>query len=106
MINELRNAVAIDIDIVQGIVYWTDVEHDSLQRAKIGAHNNSFETVIQFNLESPEGIAVDWVGRKIYWTDRYPGKIEVSELDGRNRAVLISENVQRPRAIVVHPKYR
>ena len=88
------------------MIYWTDIVHDSIQRAKIGAHNNSFETVIQFNLESPEGIAVDWIGRKLYWTDRSPGKVEVSELDGRNRAVLISENVKRPRAIVVHPKYR
>jgi hypothetical protein len=96
----------MDIDIQQGMVYWTDIVHDSIHRAKIGAHNNSFEIVTQFNLESPEGIAVDWIGRKLYWTDGTPGKIEVSELNGRNRAVLISENVQRPRAIVVHPEYR
>ena len=106
LINDLSNAVAIDIDFEQGMVYWTDIAHDSLQRAKIGAHNNSFETVIQFNLESPEGIAIDWIGKKLYWTDRSPGKVEVSELDGKNRAVLISKNIQRPRAIVVHPQYR
>ena len=106
LINELPNAIAIDIDIEQGMVYWTDIAHDSVQRAKIGAHNNTFETVIQFNLESPEGLAIDWIGRKVYWTDRTPGKIEVSELDGRNRAVLVSENIETPRAIVVHPRYR
>ena len=106
LINELPNAVAIDSDIENGMVYWTDIVHDSIQRAKIGVDNSSFETVIQFNLESPEGIAVDWIGRKLYWTDRSPGKVEVSELDGRNRAVLISVNVKRPRAIVVHPEYR
>ena len=106
LFNELPNAVAIDFDIEQEMVYWTDIHHDSLHRAKIEAEDNSYETVIKFNLASPEGIAVDWVGSKLYWTDRTPGKIEVSELDGRNRAVLVSEDVQNPRAIVVHPKYR
>ena len=106
LINELPNAVAIDIDIEQGMIYWTDIAHDSVQRAKIGTNNNTFEIVIQFNLESPEGIAIDWIGRKVYWTDRTPGKIEVSELDGRNRAVLVNENIKTPRAIAVHPRYR
>ena len=104
--NELPNAIAIDIDMEQGMIYWTDTTHDSVQRAKIGANNNTFEIVIQFNLESPEGIAIDWIGRKVYWTDRTPGKIEVSELDGRNRAVLVNENIKTPRAIAVHPRYR
>lgn len=88
------------------MVYWTDINQDKIQRANIGTHNQSLENVIQYNLESPEGIAVDWIGKKLYWTDRIPGKIEVSELNGRNRAILISENVHRPRAIVVHPKDR
>lgn len=107
LISSLPNAVALDIDLSEGRIYWTDIVHDNIQRALLGESNNrSLETVIQFNLESPEGIAIDWVGKKLYWTDRLPGKIEVAELDGKNRAVLISEDVYQPRAIVVDPKTR
>ena len=107
IISSLRNAVALDIDLSEGHIYWTDIVYDNIQRAMLnGPNNRTVETIIQVDVESPEGIAIDWVGRKLYWTDLLPGKIEVAELDGRNRAVLISENVTRPRAIVVHPKER
>jgi low density lipoprotein-related protein 2 len=29
-----------------------------------------------------EGLAVDWIGRKLYWLDHHSKHFEVSELDG------------------------
>lgn len=49
-----------------------------------------------------EGIAVDWVGRKLYWLDRHSKHLEVSELNGVNRKTLKS-GIADPRAIAVHP---
>ena len=52
-----------------------------------------------------EGLALDWVARKLYWTnDASPvDTIEVSELDGSNRKVLIYGGMAIPNDIVVHP---
>lgn len=62
--------------------------------------------MIAFGLQSPEGIAVDWVARKLYWTD-YIGegksKIEVANFDGSHRKVLVWTDVDKPRAIAVDP---
>ena len=32
---------------------------------------------------NPDGIAVDWISRNLYWCDRNTDTIEVSLLDGR-----------------------
>lgn len=51
-----------------------------------------------------EDLAVDWVGRNLYWTDYILETIEVSSLDGSQRRVVFSENVTNPRAIAVDPR--
>ena len=49
------------------------------------------------------GIAVDWISDKLYWTDESKKVIEVSKLDGSNRTVLFSKDIDHPRPIVVDP---
>ena len=53
-----------------------------------------------------ESIAVDWVGRNLYWADFALETIEVSKLDGTLRTVLLSENVTSPRGIVLDPRVK
>lgn len=55
------------------------------------------------DVRTPDCIAVDWVGRKIYWTDGDLNMIEVAELDGTNRMTLYSAGLDEPRAIAVDP---
>ncbi len=55
-------------------------------------------------LVQPEGIAVDAVHRKLFWVDSGKDRIETSDLDGRNRKVLIDSDLVNPRAIVVDTK--
>lgn len=54
-------------------------------------------------LESPAGLAVDWVTSKLYWTDAGTNRIEVSNLDGSMRGLLVWEGLEKPRDIVVDP---
>lgn len=60
--------------------------------------------VFSTGLMVPETIAVDWVGRNLYWTDSVMETIEVSTLDGRFRKVLLSKNVTSPRGLVLDPR--
>ena len=55
------------------------------------------------SLESPTGLAVDWINEKVYWTDVGTDKIEVSNFDGSQRSVVIWSGMERPRDIVVDP---
>lgn len=53
------------------------------------------------DLSSPEGLAIDWISRNVYWTDSGMDRIEVSKLDGKQRKVLFDTDLVNPRAIVV-----
>ncbi len=63
-----------------------------------------FQTVISAGLESPSGLAVDWVTQKLYWTDAGLDRIEVANMDGTLRTLLVWENLDRPRDIIVDPE--
>ena len=63
--------------------------------------------LVDQNLHTPAGVSIDWVARKLYWTDdltidRYD-RIEVSELDGTHRSIVVIGGMEKPRDIVVHP---
>ena len=54
-----------------------------------------------------DGLSVDWVNGKLYWTDATLKHIEVYDMQTRIRRVLIrTGNSTTPRAIVVDPATR
>ena len=55
-------------------------------------------------LVSPEGIAVDWVGRNIYFTDSELDVVAVARVDGSYMKTLFRDNLVNPRAIVADPR--
>lgn len=60
------------------------------------------EPVIRHDSHGLEGLAIDWVGDKIYWLDRHSKNLDVAELDGTNRKTL-KAGIPDPRGLVVHP---
>ena len=48
-------------------------------------------------------MAVDWINDKLYWTDEGTSRIEVAELFGAHRSVLIAAVIKHPRGLVVDP---
>lgn len=46
---------------------------------------------------------MDWIHELLFWTDAGTATIEVTDLDGIYRKVLIWENLEKPRALVAHP---
>ncbi|XP_018608191.1 low-density lipoprotein receptor-related protein 5-like isoform X1 [Scleropages formosus] len=100
-VDDIRNAIAIDYDPVDGHVYWTDDEAKGIRRARIDG--SEAQTLVTTEIDHPDGIAVDWVARNLYWTDTGPDHIEVTRLNGTSRRILVSENLDEPRAIALDP---
>ncbi len=61
------------------------------------------ETIVSTEVDNPDGLAIDWIARNLYWTDTGTDRIEVARLNGTSRKVLVSENLDEPRAIVLDP---
>lgn len=61
------------------------------------------EVIIRTGVDHPDGIAVDWIARNLYWTDTGTDRIEVARLNGTSRRVLISDDLDEPRAIALDP---
>ena len=72
---------------------------DKISRANI--NGSDVEDVIISGLNTTDGIAVDSIGRKIYWTDAGKKRIEVATLDGKMRKVLVWDKLGEPRAIAL-----
>ena len=102
LIPDQKGAVALDFDFNSGYIFWTDVIEEEIRRAKMEA-NPTVEVVANISVDTPDGIAVDWINKKLYWTDTGNDMIEVADFDGTNRLQLIKTGLQEPRAIVVHP---
>uniref|UniRef100_A0A663N6G7 Prolow-density lipoprotein receptor-related protein 1 n=1 Tax=Athene cunicularia TaxID=194338 RepID=A0A663N6G7_ATHCN len=88
----LNNAVALDFDYREQMIYWTDVttQGSMIRRMHINGSN-----------VNPDGLAVDWVGGNLYWCDKGRDTIEVSKLNGAYRTVLVNSGLREPRALVV-----
>uniref|UniRef100_A0AAZ3R933 EGF-like domain-containing protein n=1 Tax=Oncorhynchus tshawytscha TaxID=74940 RepID=A0AAZ3R933_ONCTS len=102
----LKNAVALDVDVTTNKMYWCDLYHRKIYSAYINKASDLSEqvTLIETALTSPEGLAVDWVHKNIYWTDSGDKTISVATGDGKKRRILIATELSEPRAIAVDPR--
>jgi low density lipoprotein receptor-related protein 5/6 len=66
-------------------------------------NGSAMEHIIEFGLEYPEAMAVDWVSRNIYWADAGTNRIEMARLDGSSRKLLIWKDIENPRALALDP---
>uniref|UniRef100_A0A3P8SWM1 Low density lipoprotein receptor-related protein 8, apolipoprotein e receptor n=1 Tax=Amphiprion percula TaxID=161767 RepID=A0A3P8SWM1_AMPPE len=103
-LHQERNAVALDVDVSTNKMFWCDLYHRKIYSAYINkASDSSQQVTLIDSLHSPEGLAVDWVHKNIYWTDSGNKSISVATGDGRKRKVLIATELNEPRAIAVDP---
>ncbi|XP_028427407.1 nidogen-2 isoform X2 [Perca flavescens] len=92
--------VGIAYDCKENHVYWTDLSARTINRASM-ATGAEPEILINTNLVSPEGLAVDVKRRLMFWVDSNPDVIESANLDGSGRRTLFDTDLVNPRAIIV-----
>ena len=102
VIDKLDDAAALDFHHAESAVYWTDVSLYTIKRTWVNNTGVS-EDIVVTGLSSPDGLACDWLAKKLYWTDSETNRIEVSNLDGSHRKVLFWQDLDQPRAIALDP---
>lgn len=100
---QVENAIAIAWDSVKDRIYWSDIRDKRIYSAS--RNGTDVETFVGQGLDITEGIAVDWIGRNLYWVDSSLNTIEVGCLDKPGiRTVLLHENIDQPRGLAVDPR--
>ena len=70
-------------------MYWTDWGKDpKIERAALDGSQRI--TLVDTSVAWPNGLTIDHFSRKIYWADAKLDKIEVINLDGSSRRVVLN----------------
>ena len=82
----------------------TDLSGNIIPDAKMSFSGFDHVFCLCLGLKSPEGVAIDFVGRNMYFTDSELDFISVADLNGENQKVLHQTKLVNPRAIAVDPQ--
>ena len=74
--------MSISIDTAQKKIYFKNGSH--IARSRLDGTN----TEIILKKAEPFDMTIDWIRRRIFWTQRFPGKILVANLNGKEKRVL------------------
>ncbi|CAF0886571.1 unnamed protein product [Adineta steineri] len=99
---DMRYLPSFDIDNRTNTYFWSDLAANTIYSRTPQARN--YTKIISSGNSYIAGIAFDWIGRNLYWTDYILEHVEVSTMDGRYRRILFHENLTNPWAIAVDPR--
>ncbi|XP_020708838.2 very low-density lipoprotein receptor isoform X3 [Athalia rosae] len=102
IVNNTMMATALDFVFRTGMIFWSDNNEKKIYKAPID-EGNERTVVIDRDLTTADGLAVDWIYNHIYWTDAEKNTIELANFEGNMKKTLIKDRVQEPRAIAVNP---
>ncbi|KAG7202842.1 hypothetical protein KM043_009994 [Ampulex compressa] len=102
IVNNTKMATALDFVFRTGMIFWSDMHEKKIYKAPID-EGNERAVVIDDEVTTSDGLAVDWIYSHIYWTDSCKDTIELANFEGNMRKTLIRDHIQEPRAIALNP---
>ncbi|XP_064182725.1 low-density lipoprotein receptor-related protein 1B-like isoform X2 [Anguilla rostrata] len=99
----LSNIVAIDFDYRKEFIYWIDSSRPSGRRINRMRLNGS-DLKIVHRTAVPSTLAVDWIGKNLYWCDAEKATVEVSKVNGLYPTILVGSGLRNPRNLALDPQ--
>ncbi|XP_061656895.1 low-density lipoprotein receptor-related protein 2 isoform X2 [Syngnathoides biaculeatus] len=101
-----RPVFSLDYHWAQQRVYWLSPDYQSIRWADMKKDSTKKGTLIK-GVKS-EFIAVDWVGKNLYWVDGFAGQIQAvrlsdTKLKSGDYTVVLAEDLEQPRSLVLLP---
>ena len=84
-------------------MYWTDTAGNAILRSEYEGGTPEIFLNATNGLKFPEGLAIDWLARNVYWADSGTRTINVANLDTKGTKILLDEKLKNPRGIAVDP---
>ncbi|XP_058806257.1 vitellogenin receptor-like [Phymastichus coffea] len=97
----LQHVVGVSLNA--NYIYWSDIQLGEERIFRSLDDGTRREAIVTAGLGCPEDIAVDWITGNIYFTDSMYKHIGVCNDNGNYCTVLINEDADKPRGIVVMP---
>lgn len=103
-IESIYGAVVVDYHFDKNYLFYADVNADAIKRINMKNYND-VKTIVSTGLNTPNGIAVDWVADNLYWSDSALKIIEVSRLDGSYRRTLLRTDLDDVRSMILYKNF-
>ena len=101
--SDLSSAIGVTYDVAEEQVYWADNRDMSIYKVPFSDPQMKSRVKVFNERSIVDALAVDWIGRKLYWTDTGLKTLEVSEMDGSSTLVLLNTGMLEPRGIALDP---
>jgi hypothetical protein len=102
--SDLASAVALDFDNQTHSLIWTDVGEERIYRGSLDGDMVQGKESLMDHVETADGVAMDWIYRKVYWTDTGNNTVGVTCFNTGASRTLFNSGIDEPRAIVVDPE--
>ncbi|XP_051907156.1 low-density lipoprotein receptor-related protein 2 isoform X4 [Hippocampus zosterae] len=101
-----RPVFSLDYHWAQQRVYWLSPDYQSIRWADMTKDSTNKGTLVK-GVKS-DFIAVDWVGKNLYWVDGLVGQIRAvplgdTTLKSQDYTVVLAEDLEQPRSLVLLP---
>ncbi|XP_044735048.1 low-density lipoprotein receptor-related protein 2-like [Chrysoperla carnea] len=93
--------IGLDFDAHEKYIYYSDVLQNVIYRVHL--NGSSKEVIVASQIESVEGLAVDWASKNLYYIDSRKGTLNVLSTRNVTYRRTLLKNLKRPRGIVLHP---
>ncbi|KAH0628505.1 hypothetical protein JD844_009788, partial [Phrynosoma platyrhinos] len=94
---------SIDYDLAEQKVFWMDLNAESIKWMDTKSKQRG--TLVK-GIKS-DSIAVDWIGRNLYWTDGIAGQILATQLNGTWKGnpeyTVVLDYLDQPRSLALNP---
>ncbi|XP_069482622.1 low-density lipoprotein receptor-related protein 4-like [Ambystoma mexicanum] len=95
---------SIDYDFIEQKIFWMDLNAESIKWVTVDTKSKG--TLVK-GIKS-DCIAVDWIGRNLYWTDGTAGAILATKMNATWKGVLeytvvVDEGLDQPRSLALQP---